>query len=82
MQCAKPRPNDLEITESHFAHVLKQVELGQAVNVWDMVDRYQLDVASHVFFGKSTDALITNKQPFRKAMERLLKIASYKMSFG
>jgi hypothetical protein len=54
----------------------------KAVNVWDLVDRYQLDVATHVFFGKSTDSLITNKQPFRRAMERLLKIASYKTSLG
>lgn len=83
VQCAKARIDDLEITESHFAHVLR--ELGterKAIHVWDLVDRYQLDVATHVFFGTSTDSLITNKQPFRQAMETLLQIASYKMSFG
>ncbi|KAF9696973.1 hypothetical protein EKO04_005157 [Ascochyta lentis] len=83
LQCAKSRIDDLEITESHFAHVLRELGTeGKAIYVWDLVDRYQLDVATHVFFGTSTDSLITNKQPFREAMEKLLKIASYKMSFG
>ena len=67
----------------HFANVLKHLlNGGKSVEVWDLVDRYQLDVITHIFFGRCADSLITNQQPFRNAMEQLLKIASMKMTFG
>lgn len=81
--CAKARDDDLNITESHFTHLSQKLGAeDEAVNLLGLFDRYQLDVATHVFFGKSTDSLTSTEQPFRRAIARLLTVASYKLSFG
>lgn len=83
LQCAKSRDDDLNITESHFTHLSQKLGADdKAVSLLGLFDRYQLDVATHIFFGKSTDSLTSFEQPFRRAIARLLTVASYKLSFG
>lgn len=73
----------MNITESHFTHLLQKLGAeDRAVSLLDLFDRYQLDVATHVFFGKSADSLTSAEQPFRRAIARLLTVASFKLSFG
>jgi hypothetical protein len=80
---ASGRPTDLEVTEEHFIQLLKHLSVGGIpVEVYDLIDRYQLDVVTHVFFGESANSLSTNRQPFRDAMDRLLKVNTIRVVFG
>ena len=80
---ATSRPTDLEVTEVHFAQLRKHLATGGTpVEVYDLVDRYQLDIVTHVFFGESTNSLTTNRQPFREAMDHLLKVNTIRTIFG
>jgi hypothetical protein len=80
---ATSRPTDLEVTEGHFAKLVKHLSTdGTPVEVYDLIDRYQLDVVTQVFFGKSANSLSTNRQPFREAMDHLLKVNTIRVIFG
>lgn len=54
----------------------------ERVDVYDVVDRFQLDLVSQVFLGESTNSLSANQQPFRKAMEDLLTYNTNRLLFG
>lgn len=47
-----------------------------------MIDRLQLDIVTHVFFGESTDSLDSDKQPFRDAMDTLLRVNTFRVALG
>ncbi|KAJ0159883.1 Cytochrome P450 52A13 [Colletotrichum tanaceti] len=77
----KLRPDDLEITEKHAQKLFQRFDVGKPVEVYDVADRYQLDVVSEVFFGESADSL-TGHHPFREPMETLHPINTARMLFG
>lgn len=52
------------------------------VDVYDLIDRYQLDVVSSILMGKATRSVITGKQPFREAMDTLLRINGFRQLLG
>lgn len=52
------------------------------VDVYDIIDRFQLDLVSQVFLGESTNSLSATQQPFRKAMETLLTYNTNRLLFG
>ncbi|KAI9774067.1 MAG: hypothetical protein M1840_005160 [Geoglossum simile] len=79
---ASSRPTDLKVTEEHFTQLLKHISAGGAVDVYDLIDRYQLDIVTQVYFGESANSLSTNRQPFRDAMDHLLKINTIRVIFG
>lgn len=85
---ALPRDSDLDVTEEHFQALLRRLNSsngpGQtpAVEVYDLIDRYQLDIVSHIFFGKSAGTLASDKTPFREAMDRILMVITFKALFG
>jgi len=80
---AQQRPNDLSISEHHiqrlFHHLHGAVE---GIEVYDVIDRLQLDIVTHVFFGESTDSLDSEKQPFRDAMDTLLRVNTVRVALG
>jgi hypothetical protein len=59
----------LKLTEIDFQELKKHLLKKEPQNVYDLCDRYQLDVVTRVFFGKSSDSLSTVSQTFREAME-------------
>lgn len=81
LQVMKMRSDDLEITEKHAQQLFKRFDVGKPIEVYDVADRYQLDVVSEVFFGESADSL-TGHHPFRDPMETLHPINTARMLFG
>ncbi|TVY37614.1 Cytochrome P450 [Lachnellula subtilissima] len=68
---AKARPNDLEETEIDFQELKKHLMKPEAHDVYDLADRYQLDVVTRIFLGHSAGSLPATKQEFRVAMEKV-----------
>ena len=75
------RSDDLEITERHALDLFHRFDTNQPVEVYDLTDRYQLDVVTDVFFGESAKSL-TTEPPFRKPMDILHPINTARMLFG
>ncbi|KAL6808134.1 cytochrome P450 [Trichoderma camerunense] len=76
------RSNDLEITEMHVQNLFQHFNTSQAIEVYDLIDRFQLDVTTEVYLGESASSLATNKQPFRQAMDTLFTINTTRILFG
>lgn len=74
------RQSDFEVTERHIKNAFKLLEDG--VDGFDVIDRLQLDVVTEVFCGESTNSLTSDQQPFRNAMDTLLKVASFRQLLG
>lgn len=71
------------MAEGHFQKLLDLVKQSPAgVDIYDVIDRFQLDLVSQVFLGESTDSLSAGEQPFRKAMEELLTYNTNRLLFG
>ncbi|KAI4646705.1 hypothetical protein J4E93_004928 [Alternaria ventricosa] len=80
---SRVRPDDIPTAEVHMQKLLRLIENSlETVDVYDMVDRFQLDLVSQVFLGESTNSLSANEQPFRKAMEELLTFNTNRLLFG
>ncbi|KAL8383727.1 hypothetical protein RB599_006187 [Gaeumannomyces hyphopodioides] len=77
----KLRPDDLSLTESHVQKLFGRFDQGKPVEVFDLIDRYQLDVVTDVFFGETADSL-TSEPPFREPMNILHPINTARMLFG
>jgi len=81
-QLSKSRPGDLDITEQHLQRLFAYFRGSGPIEVYDVVDRCQLDIATHIFFGESTDSLDQEEQPFRDAMDTLCRVASVRTIMG
>lgn len=81
-QLAKSRPNDLEITEKHTQRLFDHFRRGESLEVYDVIDRHQLDIVTDVFYGESCNSLIQTEQPFRDAMDAMLRLASIRTILG
>ncbi|KAK7913920.1 hypothetical protein PG985_011623 [Apiospora marii] len=80
---SRVRPDDIPTAEAHMQKLLGLIKNSpERVDVYDMVDRFQLDLVSQVFLGESTNSLSANEQPFRKAMEELLTFNTNRLLFG
>ncbi|RMZ70660.1 cytochrome p450 [Pyrenophora seminiperda CCB06] len=80
---SRVRPDDISVAEEHMQKLLKLIKSSaKGVDVYDVVDRFQLDLVSQVFLGESTNSLSANEQPFRKAMEDLLTFNTNRLLFG
>lgn len=63
------------MTEKHVRALISHLDNGgHTVEVYDLVDRLQLNVVTDVFFGCSTLSLDGEQQPFRDAMDTLLSV--------
>ena len=80
---SRVRPDDIPVAEEHIQKLLKLIKSSpERVDVYDVVDRFQLDLVSQVFLGESTNSLSANQQPFRRAMEDLLTYNTNRLLFG
>ncbi|KAI0878312.1 cytochrome P450 [Hypoxylon argillaceum] len=77
----KLRTDDLEITEKHARQLFARLSTDAPVELYDLIDRYQLDVVTDVFFGESANSL-TSEPPFRAPMDTLHPINTARMLFG
>lgn len=83
LQLAQSRPNDLTISEYHIQRLFRHLHgASKGIEVYDVIDRLQLDIVTHVFFGESTGSLDSNKQPFRDAMDTLLRVNTNRVALG
>ena len=55
---------------------------GAQSDMYDLMDRYVLDVVTEIFLGESADSLLCEKQPFRNQMEALVKWNTFKTVLG
>lgn len=79
----KIRRTDAEKIEKHVQQLIRSVPSdGASVELYDLIDRYQLDVVTDVFLGKSADSLVENRQPFRDAVDTLLRLSTLRMILG
>lgn len=76
------RPDDLELTEIDFQQLKKHLIKKEPQNVYDLMDRYQLDVVTRVFFGYSSDSLPATTQTFREAMEVVFNLNTRRIFLG
>lgn len=81
-QLARVRPEEFAETEIHYVKLRDQLKTGRVVDVYDIVDRYQLDIVSSVYMGKSPDSLGTGFQPIRESMDTLLRTNVLRQWFG
>jgi hypothetical protein len=79
---SRNRPTDLEITEEHVAQLIQHLEKPEEVDVYNLIDRFQLDVVTHVFCGESANSLKRDRKRFRDAMDTLLRFNSTRIIFG
>jgi cytochrome P450 len=80
---SRVRPDDIPTAEEHMQKLLRLIRSSsKSVDVYDVVDRFQLDLVSQVFLGESMNSLSANEQPFRKAMEDLLTFNTNRLLFG
>jgi hypothetical protein len=54
----------------------------EGVDIYDIFDRLQLDIVTHVFLGESANSLSAAGSPFRQALDTLLQINTQRMLFG
>lgn len=52
------------------------------VPVYNIIDRLQLDIVTEVFLGESARSSEADDQPFREAMETLLRVNTLRLPFG
>ncbi|KOS22570.1 Cytochrome P450 52A4 [Escovopsis weberi] len=78
---ARIRDTDFGITETHTRNAFKLLD-RTGIDVFDVIDRLQLDIVTQVFCGDSTDSLTSDQSPFRDSMEILQKIACFRQLLG
>ncbi|KAH8698215.1 cytochrome P450 [Phaeosphaeriaceae sp. PMI808] len=78
---SRVRESDFEVTERHLKSAFDILAIPGR-DAFDTIDRFVLDVVTEVFCGESTNSLTSNQQPFRDAMDKLLKIASFRQLLG
>lgn len=66
----------------HYVKLRAEFKTGRMIDVYDIVDRYQLDIVSSVYMGKSPDSLGTGFQPIRESMDILLRTNVMRQWFG
>ncbi|KAH8754370.1 cytochrome P450, partial [Diaporthe sp. PMI_573] len=77
------RPNDASIAENHVQNMLHTFRNApEGVDIYDIFDRLQLDIVTHVFLGESANSLSAAGSPFRQALDTLLQINTQRMLFG
>lgn len=81
VQVMAMRSTDLEITEKHAKNLFELFDIWKPIEVYDAIDRYQLDVVTDVFFGETANSL-TSRHPFKGPMETLHPINTARMLFG
>ncbi|KAK8868404.1 cytochrome P450 [Apiospora arundinis] len=72
---AKIRESDRGKIEKHVQNLLRVISsAGSPIEIYDVIDRYQLDVVTDVFLGKPANSLTEQRQPFRKAIDHLFRL--------
>ncbi|KAL1963263.1 hypothetical protein VTN77DRAFT_8486 [Rasamsonia byssochlamydoides] len=80
---SKIRPTDFEVAEKHVKIFLEHLDNGgKPVEVYDLVDRLQLDIVTDIFFGHPTNSLHGEHLPFRDAMNKLLAVSTARVWVG
>ncbi|KAL9043674.1 MAG: hypothetical protein Q9214_003147, partial [Letrouitia sp. 1 TL-2023] len=82
-QVSKIRPTDAAVLNRCMNNLLRHLSNeGQPCDMYDLIDRYVLDVVSEIFLGESADSLLSEKQPFRDNMEALVRWNTAKTVLG
>ncbi|KAL4904449.1 cytochrome P450 [Aspergillus multicolor] len=77
------RPTDVATTETHIQTFLGHLDNGgKPVEIYDLVDRLQLDIATDIFLGHSALTLEGEQQPFRDALNTLMAVNTVRMLIG
>ncbi|KAJ4288043.1 hypothetical protein N0V90_012059 [Kalmusia sp. IMI 367209] len=67
---AKIRPTDYAVTERHTQNLINVVSDGEPHDTLDLLNRFAIDVVSDIFYGTSTNSLVSNDQSLRDAIQQ------------
>lgn len=73
---------ELGETETHLQKLLSILRSRAPVDVYDIIERYQMDIVTALYMGKSTNYLGSGAAPFRDALSTLLRINSTRLLLG
>ena len=77
------RPTDLLVTEFHIQKMFNLIRKKQdAVNVYEVMDRLQLDIVTEIFLGESIHSLSMKRSPIQAAVDRLVETSSLRLRTG
>ena len=83
VKVAKIRGTDCADIERHVANLLRSLPPnGGSFELYDLIDRFQLDVVTDIFLGESANCLFDKRQPFRGALDHLTRYNSIRVLFG
>ena len=80
---ARIRGTDCADIERHVANLLGSLPPDdRPFELYDLIDRFQLDVVTDIFLGESANCLLDKRQPFRSALDHLMRYNSIRVLFG
>ncbi|KAF2865800.1 cytochrome P450 [Massariosphaeria phaeospora] len=79
---AKIRPTDYAVTDRHAQNLIRVLSDGMPHDTLDQLNRFAIDVVSDIFYGSSTNTLLTNDQSLRDAIQRHKNVNTWRLLFG
>ena len=80
---ARIRGTDCADVERHVANLLRSLPPDDGpFELYDLIDRFQLDVVTDIFLGEPANCLLDKRQPFRSALDHLMRYNSIRVLFG
>jgi hypothetical protein len=70
------------VTEKHAQNLIRVFSDGAPHDTLDQLNRFAIDVVSDIFYGTSTETLITNDQSLRDAIQRHKNVNTWRSLFG
>lgn len=67
---AKIRNTDYAVTERHTRNLVNVLSDGKPHDTLDLLNRFAIDVVSDIFYGTSTNTLVSNDQGLRDAIQQ------------
>ncbi|PMD46832.1 cytochrome P450 [Hyaloscypha variabilis F] len=82
-QIAHIRPADLTTTEFHIQKMFDLIRTKpDGINVYEAMDRLQLDIVTDVFLGRSINSLTMKRSPIQDAIDRLVEMSMLRIRVG
>jgi hypothetical protein len=70
------------VTERHAQNLVQVFADGKPHDTLDQLNRFAIDVVSDIFYGTSTNTLVTNDQSLRDAIQRHKIVNQWRLLFG
>ncbi|KAF2821598.1 cytochrome P450 [Ophiobolus disseminans] len=78
----KIRPTDYVVTKRHTQNLIRVLSDGKPHDTLNQLNRFAIDVVSDIFYGSSTNTLLTNDQSLRDAIQHHKNVNTWRLLFG